>query len=392
MSCAAPRRTILFLAGDLSGDGHSARVARLLARRDPTLVLHALGGRKLGEAALETGGTWIADTTNCSAISLTSVLKIYLWARGLQARMRKFVRSHPVDLVVLCDWGGFNCRQLKFFQKANLPVLYYFPPRSWQRTGTAGLQFAPYVTRVATPFDWSAARLAAVGCQADWVGHPLLENENASSPRTTLREEFRVPADARVIALLPGSRRSEIRVLAPRMAAAAALLAGKETVKFLVAVPEPLAHQARALFPDSFEILADRATDALRVCDAAVVKMGSATLEAAVLGAPQVTVYDVTWIARIEWVLLWAWKRIPFIAMPNIILQRKFLPELLGLQCRPETIAREVSRLLHDPAARRDVEEGYREIRHHLGAALPHGATEQTARIIEEMIGSPPAS
>jgi lipid-A-disaccharide synthase len=90
---------------------------------------------------------------------------------------------------------------------------------------------------------------------------------------------------------------------------------------------------------------------------------------------------------------LWAWKRIPFIAMPNIILQRRIIPELLGLHCRPETIAREIGKLLNDAGARQAMEEGYQEIRRHLGSDLPLGATEQTARIIEEMVGlTSPAS
>jgi lipid-A-disaccharide synthase len=380
---------ILFLAGDLSGDAHAARLARVLAERHPDLRIHALGGRKLGEVVTAHGGEWIADTTNCSAISLASVLKIYLWARWLQFKMRRFVRSRKIHLAVLCDWGGFNCRQLTFFQEAGVPVLYYFPPRSWQRSGTAGLQFAPKVTRVATPFDWSAARLAAVGCQADWVGHPLLETASQASSREALREEFGVQPGEKLIALLPGSRLSEIRVLCPRLAATAALLAREGPVRFVVPVPEPLVDKARSYLPPSCQILVGRATDALRACDAAVVKMGSATLEAAVIGAPQVAVYDVGWVARVEWVLLWAWKRIPFIAMPNIILQREIVPELLGLNCRPEAIAAGITSLLKDGETRQIMERGYEEIRRHLGGDLPLGATERTARIVEDMLGTP---
>lgn len=383
--------SILFLAGDLSGDAHTARLARLLADRHPEFRLHALGGRKLGEVVTATGGEWIADTTNCSAISLASVLKIYLWARWLQFKMRRFVRSRKIHLAVLCDWGGFNCRQLAFFQQVGVPVLYYFPPRSWQRTGTAGLQFAPQVTRVATPFDWSATRLTSVGCRADWVGHPLLETARGASSREALRQEFGVAPEEKLVALLPGSRLSEIHVLCPLLAATADLLSRAGAVRFVVPVPEPLVDKARAYFPPSCRILVGRATDALRACDAAAVKMGSATLEAAVIGAPQVAIYDLGWVARIEWVLLWAWKRIPFIAMPNIILQRQIVPELLGLNCRPDAIAAGLTDLLKNGEARQTMEKGYEEIRKHLGGNLPVGATERTAQIVEEMLGVPGA-
>jgi hypothetical protein len=118
-----------------------------LAESHPEWRLHALGGRRLGGVVRRTGGTWIGDTTNCSAIGLCSVVLIYFRARWLSFKMRRFVRRDPVDVVVLCDWGGFNCRQLKFFTGQRTPILYYFPPRSWQRSGAAGLQFATMATR-----------------------------------------------------------------------------------------------------------------------------------------------------------------------------------------------------------------------------------------------------
>ena len=382
------RRSVLFIAGDLSGDAYSAQLAECLAERHPDFILHALGGRRLGGVVKRTGGTWIGDTTNCSAIGLTSVLLIYLRARWLSFKMHRFLRAHPIDAAVLCDWGGFNCRKLKFFKEAGVPTLYFFPPRSWQRTGKAGLQFAPLVTRVATPFEWSAKRLSDVGCRADWVGHPLLESVRGSRSRELLRQEFGVGPDEKMVALLPGSRPSEIRILGPRLAAAAEILSRDRTIKFFVPVPAPLVQKARAHFPPSINVIVDRASDVLLACDAAVVKTGSATLEAAVAGAPQVTVYDFGWVSRIEWLLLWMWKKIPFIAMPNIILQRPLVPELLGLNCRTDAIADEVGRLLDNEEDRGLMEEGYKEIRGHLGANLPFGATGRTVEILEEMLGA----
>ena len=385
------RRSVLFIAGDLSGDAYTAQLAERLADRHPDFVLHALGGRRLGGVVKRTGGTWIADTTNCSAIGLISVVQIYLWARWLSFKMHRFVRANPVDAAVLCDWGGFNCRQLKFFSKEGVPMLYFFPPRSWQRTGKAGLQFAPLVTRVATPFEWSAQRLSDVGCRADWVGHPLLESVRGSRSRELLRREFGVEPDEKMVALLPGSRPSEIRILGPRLAAAAEILSRDRAIKFFVPVPAPLVEKARAHFPPSIQVIVDRASDVLLACDVAVVKTGSATLEAAVAGAPQVTVYDFGWVSRIEWLLLWMWKKIPFIAMPNIILQRPLVPELLGLTCRPEASAAEVNRLLENEEDRCLMEKGYKEIRSHLGENLPFRATGRTVEILEEMLGKPSA-
>ena len=382
-------RSILFLAGDMSGDIYTSRLAKRLAARNPEFILHALGGRHLGEAISGTGGTWIGDTTNCSAIGITSVLTIYPRVHLLSLKLRQFVRTHPIDAVVLCDWGGFNCFHLSFFKKAGIPILYYFPPRSWQRTGSPGLQIAPFVKRVATPFEWSARRLKEAGCQAEWVGHPLLESEAGRMSREELRIEFGVKKNEKLIALLPGSRMPEIKILGPRMADAAEKILCEYPAKFIVPLPEPLVEKARAYFPSTFKIIVGRAADALLACDAAIVKTGTATLEAAVVGAPQVAVYDLGWAGRIEWLLLWVWKRIPFIAMPNIILQRMAVPELLGFDCRPEAISAAICKLLGSEVERELMAKDYSEIRRHLGEKLSVSATERTAEILEEMLGKP---
>ena len=264
---------------------------------------------------------------------------------------------------------------------------YYFPPRSWQRTGSAGLGIAKFVTRVATPFQWSATRLQAAGCRAEWVGHPSFEDVCSDAKRHALRAEFQAGETQPLIALLPGSRRSEIRILAPRLAWTAELLRAGRSMRFVAVVPEQMKEEARSYLPEWIPVLTDRARELLLACDAAIVKTGTATLEAALAGAPQVAVYDVSQMARVEWYLLWAWKRIPYIAMPNIILQRMAVPELLGLNCQPEKIASAVTSLLNDNAVRSRMLGDYAEICRALGSDLPMSATERTAEVLEEMLG-----
>lgn len=379
--------SILLIAGDVSGDVHCARLAQTLLERHPDWSLHALGGSHLKQAISQSPGShFLADTSGCSAIGMVSASTIYFRCRSLGQRVLDFVQTQPVDAVVLCDWGGFNGRLLPHLRALGIPVLYYFPPRSWQKTGGAGLAIAEFVTRVATPFRWSAARLQAAGCQAEWVGHPALENLCPKTKRRAVRAEFGIEKNEPVVALLPGSRRSEIRILAPTLAKAAALLRAERPMHFVAVVPRSMKHEARAFLPDWIPIITDRAGDALLACDAAMVKTGTATLEAVLADAPQVAVYDASLARGLEWYLLWAWKRIPFIAMPNIILQRMAVPELLGWNCRPRKIARAVLSLLDDENIRDRMLGDYRSIRRALGSELPVPATERTAEIVEEML------
>jgi lipid-A-disaccharide synthase len=380
--------SVLLIAGDVSGDVNTAALARALLEHNSNLTLYGLGGRRLREiVSASPGGQFLADTTNCSAIGISSAIKIYFRCRKLAGLLLDFVQNNHVDIAILCDWGGFNGRILPHLQALGIPTLYYFPPRSWDRNGShGGLGIASQVTRVATPFQWSAERLRRAGARADWVGHPSLEKVPAEQERSGLRSSFGVNADETLVALLPGSRRSEIRVIAPRMAKAAALVREHAPVRFIAAVPKELLAEAQSYLLPEIRTVSDCAMELLHAADAAVVKTGTATLEAALTDTPQLAVYDGSIIGRIEWCLLWAWRRIPFIAMPNIVLQRRVVPELIGLNCRPERISRELIELLSDDHKRIKMRSEYVLIRQALGSDLLVAPTERTAQIVVEML------
>ncbi len=379
--------SILLTAGDISGDVHTAALARALLARDPSRRLFVLGGKRLQEVVAQSpGGQFLGDTSHCSAIGIASAVGIYFKARTLARTLRRFLRTHPIDLAVLCDWGAFNGRMLAEMRTLGIPVLYYFPPRSWGRSGSQGLGIAPFVTRVATPFEWSAQRLRAVGCDAEWVGHPSLENLRTLEARDVLRQKFGVRPEEKLVALMPGSRRSEIRILAPIMAAAGALLQAERPVRLIAVVPREITAEARASLPASIQLVSECAPELLIAADGAIVKTGTASLEAVLSGTPAVAIYDVSLMVRLEWLLLWSWRRIPFLAMPNIILEREAVPEFIGPKARPEKIAEALSRLMRDGEARSAMLRDHELIRQALGSELPFSATERTAQIVEEML------
>lgn len=383
---AASHPSILLIAGDVSGDVHAAALARAVLAHDPNRSIHALGGKRLRRVVAQSpGGHFLADTEHSSAIGLISSILLYFRCWKLRDRLRKFINQHQVDLAILCDWGGFNGRIISELHERRIPVLYYFPPRSWRRSGARALGIVPYVTRVATPFPWSAETLQKAGVQAEWVGHPAIEN--IAQDREGLRKKFAVQPNERLIALLPGSRRTEIRVLAKRMAEAAEIINAQEKrARFIAVVPEELATEARSFLPPTIQIVSGNARELLAAADAAIVKSGTGTLEAVAAGVPQVTIYDAAWIGRLEWLVLWSWRWFRFIAMPNIIAQREIVPELIGLQCRPEKLAGAVLRLLNDPVAREKMLAEYSLVRQTLGSELPLPASERTAQIVDEML------
>ena len=368
---------IFISAGDVSGDIHSAEVAKRIRAVHPDWQIDAVGGEHLREA----GANIIGDSSGFGVIGVTSAWAVVPKALILQRQIFRYLASDRPDAVVLCDWGAFNTRLFSRLNKYDIPILYYFPPRSWQRTGDGGLGIAPFVDNVATPFEWSAKRLREAGCMAEWVGHPLLEAMQRN------REEVGNTRDKNLIALLPGSRKMEWKWIAPKISGAARIIKQqKPTMRFEAVVPRGASKHVQKYFSDICEVSEGSAAKVLLRCQAAIVKSGTVTLEAAVCDTPQVMVYDVPPVLRAQWVLTGLGKKVPFVAMPNIIAGREIISEMIGLRCRESLIAEKVLLLLDDANRRDKMKEDYADVRRALGSELPLPATERTVQILEEML------
>ncbi len=384
-------KTLFLCVGDASGDEHCALLVRELLARHPDWEIAALAGPSCAEA----GAHLIGSTQGLGVIGFTSALAVVPRSFRLkQAAFRWLDRNKP-DAAILCDWGGFNTRILFKFEQLKVPVLYYFPPRSWQKAGEAGTQIAPFVHSVATPFEWSAQKLQRAGARAQWVGHPILEKIAALPARELLRARFGFGPDDVVVALLAGSRDMEINSIAPHLFRAVELLSQMGRTKrfrFVFAAQSGAMAKIERLCPSGLRDVIDNTVEGqtlelLRAADIGIVKSGTSTLEAAALDLPQIVVYDAPALIHLQVNLTGLRRKIPFIAMPNIILGRMACPELLGENCRAPKIADAVVDLLDSPDKLATMRADYTLVRRALGEDFLHGATQLTADMVEEMIG-----
>ena len=290
-------RSLLFVAGDVSGDVHCARLARLVLQRHPNWKITALGGPHLRAA----GAHLLADTSGFGVIGFAAALSLIPHALLLQRQVLAWLKNHPVDAVILCDWGAFNARLLPKLKAQNVLTVFYFPPRSWQKTGAGGVGIAREVDVIATPFEWSAQRLNQAGGKAYWVGHPVLELRDEIGNREQLRREFGVAHNEKMIALLPGSRALEWKYIAPHINDAVTILKRESNLKFVAAIAPGAQKRARKYLQAGIRVVENRSAQVLACCDAAIVKSGTSTLEACALNAPQVVVYDVPYLLRLQW-------------------------------------------------------------------------------------------
>ena len=388
---------LLVSTGEVSGDLQGSLLIRALhdeaRRRDLPLQVVALGGDRMRQA----GAELLADTSRLGAIGLWEALPLILPTLRLQRRLRHWLRQHPPDGVVLIDYMGANINlglRLKRLYP-NVPISYYIAPQEWAfRLGEGGTtRLIGFSDRILAIFPEEASFYASRGAAVTWVGHPLIDTLGQPPTRAEARHALGLPEAAPVLLLLPASRPQELRYLLPAMAAAVALLQQRlPQLEVLLPAGLPgfeeelgraLAEAgARGRVVPAGE--ADRLKPALcAAADVALTKSGTANLELALRGVPQVAGYRVSrptaFIAR--HLLRF---NVPHISPVNLVLRERLVPELLQDQFCAEAIAEAVAELLPaESAARQRQLEGYERLRNALGET---GVTGRAAAVILDQV------
>jgi len=371
-----PGPEVFISTGEVSGDQHTASLLTELRRLRPDLSAWGVGGPRLADA----GQRQIAGIEQLSLVGITEVLpKLGSIVALLRRLERELARRRPA-VVLLVDAPDFNLRLAKAAHALGLRVVYFITPQvwAWRRGRLRGIRRTVDLALCILPFE--EAFFKEAGVRAEYVGHPLVDLVRPSAPLPALRAGLGLDPARPVIALLPGSRRSEVLALLPALLGAAKILA-RRTPHPQFVVPAASAAVRPLLAPLAGECVAariveGRAWDCLAAADAAVVASGTATLETALIGTPFVTIYKISPLSHAIAKRLiharWA-------SLPNLLLEEPAVLELLQNECRPETIAAEVERLLDDPAAAARLKEKCARVRSLLG---PGGAAVRAAAAV----------
>ena len=401
----ADRKRIMMVAGEASGDLHGAALARALHAAAP-VRLYGLGGPQMRRARVRI----LFDPTRLGSIGWSESLRRYPVFKRLFVRVCRILERTRPDCLVLIDSPAFNMRLAEVAHQLGIPAVYYFAPTAWAYGRSRAERVARSVRKVCSVFPFEAQVYREAGADVAYVGHPLvdvvargLRDEAALAearerlglpqpvdrPDLGSREESASPAQP-VVALLPGSREQEIRTLLPVMLEAAHRFRQEVPgARFLLPLAENLAgspvgqwvEDRVAEAPAPVQLLVGESLLALQLSDQAWIASGTATLEAALVGVPQILLYRVStstyWIGRM---LI----RIPYIGLPNIVAGRKIIPELLQGEATPRRLVAEAVRLHREPAAREAQRQGYATVRERLGEP---GVVDRVAQIVLQVAG-----
>ena len=358
-----------FIAGERSGDLHAGNLARQLFLLDPNAEMRALGGQYL-----ETAGAAIDINYQEIAVMgfwevITNLRKIN---RYLDRCKNKILAFNP-DVIILVDFGGFNKRIAAWAKKQHIKVYYYISPKVWAWNEGRALKLKAVVDKMFVILPFETDFYKKYDWDVDYVGNPVLDAVKAHSASPGFHAKYNLSSTP-LIALLPGSRKQEIKNMLDLMVTVASnfpkynfgIAAVSTLDKALYADIEKCPNVV-LIFEDTYDLLSHSA--------AAIVTSGTATLETALLRVPQVVVYRTSFVS---YHIARAVIRVPFISLVNLVAGREVVRELMQHDLTVSNLSAELQAIVDGPRREKMLKD-YQEIYTRLDTG---SASENTARLM----------
>jgi lipid-A-disaccharide synthase len=318
-------------------------------------------------------------------VGLVEVIKnIFTVGKAYRAVLGKAENGKP-DLAILVDYPGFNLRLARELKKRSVPVVYYISPQVWAWGRDRVNIIKRCVRKILVLFKFEEELYKTYGVDAEFVGHPLIDTVKMSAAKTDFRDKHGLPAEGKVLALLPGSRPSEVRTLLPIMASAALIV--KSAVDGLRIVVSKHPDLDGSMYTDAIrasgvdaKLIEGHTYDLIGSSDLALVASGTATLETAILGTPLVITYRVSLGTYIAYKIV---STIRFLGIVNIVAGREIAPEFLQYDATPKKIAAKLIDLITDGSKLASMRSDLATVKSSLGT---RGASLRAAQAILRLL------
>lgn len=370
-------RSLLMVAGEASGDMHAARLASEMHRLRPDLRVFGMGGAELRAAGMEV----LADSADISVVGISEAMKVLPRAREIFQQLVTEVESRDSGAAVLVDSPDFNLRLAKALKQSGRRVIYYISPQVWAwRKGRVRL-ISKVVDKMIVVLPFEVDFYRRYGIEATYVGHPLVDEV----PRLDhVWDTEQAPSGPFTIALLPGSRRSEVDSILPTLLQAARELGRHLEIRLQLIQASSLERSYLEPFVEAsgleVEFVDEDRFEALAASHLALCASGTATLEVGLIGTPMIVVYRVRpWTYLLGRFLV----RLPNVSLVNLVLDGRVVQELIQGQARPAAISEEAVRLLTNQDRIRRMRSALRELWVRLGES---GASRRAAEEVVEYL------
>jgi len=369
------------IAGEASGDLHGSNLMRGLYARDPEADIRFWGGG-LMDAVYQEHQQGIGLVRDYREGAVMGFWEVFMQARKLLARVRSCeedIAAWKPDVVILIDYPGFNFRIAEYAHQAGFKVFWYIAPKVWASRERRIRKLKAYVDKLFIVFPFEIDYFTRKGIDFIYKGNPLIDAVDRSpalhEPRSGFLARHGLP-DKPFIALLAGSRSGEIKTMMPVLKDFAARLHAMPDYadyQFVIAAAPGRTDSDYGALEDYVHIVSGDTYGALRHARAAVINSGTASLEAALIGTPQVVGYRIAWLTYLVGRII---LKIKYISLANLVIDRAAFKELLQNYLTGENLVMEIRRILEDGNYRARMATDYAEVRAKLGGA---GASDAVA-------------
>ena len=371
------------IAGEASGDLHASNLMRELRKEDQAADFCFLGG----DLMQAQGGKMIKHYRKMAFMGFWGVLKNARKVLNNIRECKKAIIDYQPDVVILVDYPGFNLPMARFTkEKLNIPVYYYISPKIWAWKEHRIHAIKENVDVLFTIFPFETAFYGRHDYPVEYIGNPSVDSVSERPDQQQTFKEFcaknKLP-NKPIIALLSGSRKQEISACLPRMIQATlrfpeyqAVIAGAPGIN-----PD---YYASVLKDKNVHIVFDQTYSLLQQAKAAVVNSGTATLEAALIGTPQVVVYNV-YFGRFMMLLKDYFVKVKYISLVNLVAEKEVVKELMAHFFTVENVSKELDNILHDKTYRLNMLHEYDLMKKSLGGP---GAASKAAKKMVELLSA----
>ena len=339
------KKRIFIVTGELSGDRHASRVVDNLLKYRKDIEVEAIGGENLRKLGVKL----FVDHSEAHMSAMGLTPKILFDHFTLGKRVVDYLKNeYKPDLVLLIDYGGFNLNISKFLKNAGIKIFYYIPPQIWASRKWRIKTVQKNIDKVMTIFPFEKEMYDEYGIDATFVGHPLVSQIPAPANRDEVFEKYGLDKNKKLISIFPGSRIFEINNLMKTFLKSADLIAKKrDDIQFVIAQADSLKDSffSKFLKNTNIKVVKNDNYSLLSISDALMLASGTVALEAALYGTPMIISYKGPWIAYFVYRLVRCINRV---CLPNIIMDKDIVPELLQADSNAKVISESLLKIVDD--------------------------------------------
>ena len=375
-----PSKKIFWLAGENSGDLHASLIMHKLNAEIPFIKHIGIGGSRMKAEGLQQ----IFPFERFAVMGFAEVVRHLAFFIKVEKTIKSILIKEKPDLVILVDYPGLNLRIAKIADDNQIDVLYFIVPQFWAWKHKRVYKLRENTRQVACILPFEEELLNIHNIKATYVGHPIAEEISFELDRQSFASFYGLDPEKKWLGFFPGSRNNEVKKLLPIYLKTIERFDTNQ-YQFLFSKARSVSHE---LYLETIEnhaltrpfIIDGYNYEMMKYCDFLVIKSGTSTLEAAYIGTPCVIVYVAS---RLSYEIGRRFVKLDKIGLPNIILEKKVVPELIQDEVNPANISKQIKTFLADSELYDSVKAELRKIHDLLGDRI---ASKETVKIIREML------